>query len=139
VLKPKHVHMSCVSDASNTESESNLRNGVNACAFEWYRAWVCRASKRMVSKLEHVSSLDSKNETHKVRVIVNYQQVIAQAVRRGNVNRTPEVTRKMLKRGCRYVRCCAILWGGGGLIQIARLTVRVLYRARHGRYKGGIM
>jgi hypothetical protein len=76
---------------------------------------------------------------HKVRVMVNYHQAIAQAVQRGNVNRTPEVTRKMLKRGCRYVRCCAILRGGGGLIQIARLTVEVLYRARHGRYRGGIM
>jgi hypothetical protein len=64
VLKPKRAHMSCVSDASNTESESNFMKGANACPCEWYRAWICRTSKRMVSNLEQVSSFDFKNRTH---------------------------------------------------------------------------
>jgi hypothetical protein len=63
-MNPKRVHMSCVFAASNTESESSFKNGAKACSCEWKRAWVCSASKRMVSSLAHVSSLDFGNLTH---------------------------------------------------------------------------
>jgi pyrimidine deaminase RibD-like protein len=53
----------------------------------------------------------SKPNPNKICVVVNDKQAIAQAVWRGDADGTPHVTRKMLKRACRFVRCIAISWG----------------------------
>jgi hypothetical protein len=80
-----------------------------------------------------------KPNPHKICVMVNNQQTISQAVRRRDVDGTPQVTREMLKRSCRLVRCIAILWGRGDLIQIARVVGEFNYIARHGRHRVGII
>jgi predicted ferric reductase len=76
---------------------------------------------------------------HEVCVVVNNHQAILQTVRRGDVDMTPQVTREMLEWGCWLARCFAILRCSDGLIQVARFTSDIIYRAWHNMHIRGIM
>jgi len=80
-----------------------------------------------------------KPHPHEVSVVVDDQQAIPQAVGGGYTDRTPQITRHVLKRGGWLLRSCAIFWRRRGFVQIARLTRDIFYRTRHNRYRHRVM